>query len=476
MTEVGSVRGKIPLRAEDAGPRLIRYLSEAIGEGVPNYIKSVALGREIVMEVAASKGVGKTLNVLVALHKLWIEEGVTSAVVYFDPETGRVSVLDPSIYCGDSGFADLPPKKIVESADVVVVDNWHYVADLVVEGYLPESFLDDLAKATLEEVETGKTVIVVTESLLDHYLAAGVRSGYLVELAEAVASSERKVYVTPPTIDELSRIYGVFVDRRIKHWWDRYSDGTPRTFARLVNEVGRVVTVRKVLEWVGRRRGTKPQLRSRAEDRVDETVHRILEGLIDVPGDLKLAASDLDLARGYLSGRFSIDEIRRKLEQMSAKLANLKNAESVSRYEELKRITAKLRKEYKGWIMRSRIFELSNKGKKGVEFALKLSELRKEIARLSLEPEVAEYRKLKTLANKYKKMLAYVENLDAVRKKYFPELPDSEFLKLLKILKDMTSKDYVEVDPDVELAVAEAFEELNSGWYYYELASKLLGG
>ncbi len=448
---------KIPLRAEDADRQFIEHVKKhTVDRGAPAAIIDI-LNDSDVVEVLAPKGVGKTLSVYVTLNVLWEEKKVHSSGIYFDPETGKISVIDSKKYCDDESFTSLPPKKQVEEAEVLVVDNWHYVADVVLEGYLHEKFADTLARATVDEIESGKRVLIVTESPITHYYALGMNGRSVKELVDYVSDPMKRVEVFPPSLSTLANIYRVYVDKEVRALWEKYSDGTPRTFANMVNALGREITYEKLREWVFRKLSDK--VGRKYGSKIPKTIKKAYEFVRQnpvFPKDFKQILDELSFVMKYLSGKVKKDELILELEQVEEEEKWLRETEAVKKLFNLRKEMNRARRS--GDLMRVAGLLVMQRS-------------------VEAEPLVKRYLSIGGIKASIRRRINLIDLVESFRSRYFRGCTKRELIEILNRLE----KCYVDgvyvgglAEMLNEFDISKAFEELNCGSYYMDLLTKTL--
>ena len=246
----------LPLRAEEIKcemlERLLYHLKHVTA--ITSLLKEAKI-----LEIPAPKGIGKTLNVFGAFNMMikWDPE-IIPVSMGFNPVDGRIKIHDLKCYMSDEYLAkrdyllSLSPKELVKEADVISFDNIHYVCDLVRERIVSPDVMDMIAKAILDEIDEGKKIILPTESELRHYINLANEDGEFVELVKFIEKDKyfQRMYMFPPSVDELCRIYNVWLSEEVKIIWNKFSDNLPRSFVNMINLFGREITMERVIRTI----------------------------------------------------------------------------------------------------------------------------------------------------------------------------------------------------------------------------------
>ncbi|NOZ81975.1 MAG: hypothetical protein GXO63_02385 [Candidatus Micrarchaeota archaeon] len=310
----------IPLRAEEISISKIkelRKLSPTLDENIKNIVERVTSGKNIT-EVSAPKGTGKTLSLKGALNELYESREILSDGISFNPENLWKPWQPPFMPISPEYYLETSPPE--GETDVKVVDNIHYVFDLVNFGLLSKNKAEKIGKAVLEELENGKQLILVDETPLFLLKKSPENEDVLTssweEIYERLKKENKKlpdsvyeefwVSIKKPSFEELCRIYDVFADEEVKLLIENYSDRTPRSFVNLINKCGKTLTSRTVIK------SFEKELRKKLERRRSLDEH-LIEYILENP------VLWYDVHRAYKIARKydvkSIDSLKQKIEE-----------------------------------------------------------------------------------------------------------------------------------------------------------------
>ncbi len=249
----------IPLRAEDINYRTLEKLLDHL-----KYVTGIIilLKESNILEIPAPKGIGKTLNVFGAFNTMVkLNPELLPISIGFDPIDGKIKIHNLKCYINEEHLEkrdyllDLNPKELVKEADIISFDNIHYVCDLAKENIVSSDVMDIIAKVILDEIDEGKKIILPTESELKCYLNIANEDGEFVELVEFIEKDKyfQRMYMLPPSVDELCKIYNVELSKDVKTLWNKFSDNLPRSFVNMINLFGRKITMKDIIHAVYRK-------------------------------------------------------------------------------------------------------------------------------------------------------------------------------------------------------------------------------
>ncbi|MBO8179182.1 MAG: hypothetical protein H0Z19_01665 [Archaeoglobus sp.] len=206
-----------------------------------------------ILEIPAPKGIGKTLNVFGAFNTIIKSNPELLPIsIGFDPTDGKIKIHNINCYINAEHLEkrdyllDLNPKELVKEADIISFDNIHYVCDLARENIVSPDVMDIIAKAILDEIEEGKKIILPTENGLKYYFCIANENGEFVELVKFIGKYEyfHRMYMFPPSVDDLCKIYNVELSEEVKVLWNKFSYNLPRSFVNMINLFGRKITMK----------------------------------------------------------------------------------------------------------------------------------------------------------------------------------------------------------------------------------------
>lgn len=123
------------------------------------------------------KGSGKTFHLLKAMRKCVKESEDLIPVIWGYKKEGELKYLDPLKIAPreewNERLSELDDADTVEAklsvADVVIFDDFHYAAEAVKEGSLQPQYLIDFFKGILEEIKSGKKIVISSADQLSAY-------------------------------------------------------------------------------------------------------------------------------------------------------------------------------------------------------------------------------------------------------------------------------------------------------------------
>ncbi len=248
----------IPLRAEEMDYNLLNDILKC----KVYYLDSKILADRIKsdnIELRGTRGIGKTTRILAAFNIL-AEEDIFPAGVYFDIFTGDIKAFDPRIYLSEENRekwewtlkADLTdPKKLINEAEVVCIDNWDYVGDLVAREAtrdIGKAVMNELALIALEQRDEGKRIIISTKNPIYEYNRY-IESENLEEISGLEDISGLPICVEPPLSSCLFSVYRVKADRKIEYMWEKHSNNLPRSFVNMLNKFGKKTREGIEIKW-----------------------------------------------------------------------------------------------------------------------------------------------------------------------------------------------------------------------------------
>ena len=461
----------IPLRAEDMEYKLLEKLMPALK--YPDIIlKWGHYPYSEIVEVVGPRGVGKTTNILGALNLL-NKNDIFASGIYFDVVTGDIKMFDPRSYISreeleKKGITKKNPRELIKEAQVVVIDNWHYINDLTKIKETKETgeyLIDELSQRTLEELGDNKNIIISTEDHIKDYVNF-TESENFKELANYPRIT---VEMSPPEFERLCFVYNVKVDEKIESMWNLYSDFSARSFVNMINKFGRKSNGIVEVKW--------GYVVDRYRDKIDESLGK----LIDDEDLLKFVINNPVIepsktVKYILGGKYETEYWKEKLKEVekeyleiSERLLEIENKEDIKRYFEIK---GKL-KNIKNRKSRIHTKFLETKDPTYLtdieEYNSKIRDLESELKNLESNPIFKEYKKIKSERTKLNIEKGKINHAINILSRPPYNLEGEKLRDRIETLARVyDNKGQLRIDPIRD----EFLNEINVGSYFNELLFK----
>jgi len=136
-----------------------------------------AINKRKILTYLEEKGAGKTLSIMQLVRKIVTSTNELPVVCIFR-KNEKFEILDPHHFANECAWGEerlklfkLRPEKLLDKANLVIFDDFHYMCEYVIDGKIPIEYLLDAMNAVIHAVEgeLKPKCILISENQLAYY-------------------------------------------------------------------------------------------------------------------------------------------------------------------------------------------------------------------------------------------------------------------------------------------------------------------